>query len=463
MRVVQFAADGVGDKSYLIVAEERGCAAVVDAQRDVWTYLDEAERLAVRITHAFDTHVHNDFVSGSRSLHELTDAIVVQGQASFGYPVRHVRDGERVDVGGAFAMLALHTPGHTFQHVSYALEDGGNVVGLFTGGSLLIDTIGRTDLVSPGATEELARAQRASLLRLLEFPGATEVFATHGAGSFCSAGNAPDRNTSSISLEKNGNRAAQIALTEDEDAFVRFALHGLTEYPAYYAHMAPINLAGAAPLVTLPKLEPLDPRRAYELQRHGAALVDSRASLDFVRGFPRGARSMPLGESFAGYVGMVLPFDDELVLVLADDDDWRRAQGQLNRIGFDRARGYVAGGFPGWARADLPVDRLSAITIEQLHDLHKSSEADLVDVRFEPEWRNGHVPGATHLPIGVLPARLGDVSQTDGRRLVTMCAGGTRATLAASLLKRVGYDPLVVASGGFGEWQKHGWPTAHEH
>lgn len=252
-------------------------------------------------------------------------------------------------------------------------------------------------------------------------------------------------------------------MTEDENAFVRFALHGLTEYPAYYAHMAPINLAGAVPLVTLPKLEPLDPHRAYEVQRRGVALVDSRTSLDFVRGFPRGARSMPLGESFAGYVGMVLPFDDELVLVLANDDDWRRVQGQLIRIGFDRARGYVGGGFPAWERADLPVDRLSAITVEQLHALHKASKAEIVDVRFEPEWRNGHVPGATHLPIGTLPARLGDVTQANGRRLVTMCAGGTRATLAATLLKRVGYDPLVVASGGFGEWQQHGWPISHEH
>ena len=462
MKVLRFAADGVGDQSYMVVDETCGCAAVIDAQRDVWTYLDEADRLGVKITHAFDTHVHNDFVSGSRSLHELTDATVVQGEASFAYPVRHVHDGDHIDVGSAFTMRALHTPGHTFAHMSYALEVAGTVVGLFTGGSLLVDTIGRTDLVSPGATEQLARAQRASLLRLLEYSGETEIFATHGAGSFCSAGDAPDRSASSIELEKRGNRAVHVALTEDEDAFVRFALHGLTEYPAYYSHMAPINLAGAAPLVKLPTLEPLDPRRAHELQERGASIVDARASLDFVRGFPRGARSMPLGDSFAGYVGMVLPFDDELVLVLPNDDDWRRAQGQLLRIGFDRARGYVAAGFPAWERAGLPVDRLTAITIEDLHHRDKAREALVVDVRFGPEWRGGHVPGATHLAIGTLAARLGDVPPAGDRKLVTMCAGGTRATLAASMLKRVGYDPLVVASGGFHEWNDHGWPVSHD-
>jgi len=312
------------------------------------------------------------------------------------------------------------------------------------------------------APQRLARDQRTSLLKLFEFPDENEVFPTHGAGSFCSAGDVPERETTSIGREKRDNAAARIALSDDDDAFVRFALHGLTAFPAYYAHMAPLNLAGTPAVSRLPEPEPLHPRNALALPESGVSLVDARRSIDFVRAFPRGARSIPLGDSFAGYVGMVLPFDDRLVLVLPNDDDWRRAQTQLLRIGFDRASGYVLGGFTSWEREGLPVDRLRTVTIDKLHALHKDGLAAIVDVRYDPEWRGGHIVGSTHIPIGILPARLGDVPSFDGKRLVAMCAGGMRATLAGSLLKRIGLDPFVVNDGGFSEWTERGWPTSSE-
>jgi len=460
MRVQQFLADGVSDRSYLMIDEKSGSAAVVDAQRDVWTYLDAADAAGVKIRFAFDTHVHNDFVSGSHALAELAGATVVQAAgAGIRYPVCEVRDGDVVEISSAIAIRALHTPGHTFHHTSFVIEEDGKPVAVFTGGSLLVETIGRTDLVSPGSTEQLARAQRASLLKLLNFPDETEVFPTHGAGSFCSAGDAPVRETTSIGREKRDNAAAKLAMTGDEDAFVRFALHGLTAYPAYYAHMAPLNIAGPVVFDKLPELEALDARKAFELQAAGRPLVDARRSVVFTQGFARGARSIPLGDSFAGYIGMVLPFNDALVLVLPSDDDWRRAQAQLIRIGFDRAAGFVRGGQPAWAAAGLPVDRLNVVTIEHLHEMDRAGDAEIVDVRYDPEWRGGHVIGATHIAIGALPARLGDVPVPNGKQLVTMCAGGTRAVLAGSLLKRVGFEPSVVAAGGFGEWADHGWPS----
>ncbi|MEO6989950.1 MAG: rhodanese-like domain-containing protein [Candidatus Baltobacteraceae bacterium] len=463
MHVLKFVADGVSDRSYMIVDAAGGVAAVVDAQRDVWTYLDEAERLGVRITHAFDTHVHNDFISGSRSLAEVAGTTVVQAQgAGFEYPVHQVCDGDRIEL-GHFVVRALHTPGHTPHHTSWVVEERGRPVGVFTGGSLLVETIGRTDLVSPGATEGMARAQRASLLKLLDFPDDTEVFPTHGAGSFCSAGEAPDREITSIGREKRDNAAARIAMFEDEDAFVRHALHGLPGYPAYYAHMAPANRRGQLPpLLALPPLEALDPRKAHELQRRGVALVDARKALDFVAGYPEGARSIPLGDSFAGYVGWMLPFDAEMVFVFQNDEDWRRAQGQLVRIGFDRAEGFVAGGFPAWSAAGLPVDCLQSLDLDELHRRHRAGEIVLLDVRQDAEWRSGHVPGAAHIPIGTLPARLGDVPFGNGVRVATVCASGMRATIAASLLKRIGIDPLVVARGGVEDWAERGWPIQRE-
>ncbi|GAC1420647.1 MAG: MBL fold metallo-hydrolase [Candidatus Velthaea sp.] len=463
MRVITFAADGVSDHSYMLVDDATKTAAVIDAQRDVWTYLDEADLHGLTIRFAFDTHVHNDFISGSRALSDVTGAVVVQAAGSnIEYPVRFVADGDRIDV-GAFAVRAMLTPGHTAHHMSWVIEEDGHPIGIFTGGSLLVETVGRTDLVSPGETEPLARAQRASLLRMLDLPDDTEVFPTHGAGSFCSAGDVPDRATTSIGREKRDNEAVRIAMHEDEDAFVRHALHGLPGHPAYYAHMAPANRIGTLPpLLRLPAMEPLDPRLAHDLQRSGAAVVDARSSLSFVEGFPRGARSIPLGDSFAGYVGWVLPFDSPLVLVFETPDDWRRAQGQLVRIGYDNARGFVDGGFPAWRNAGLPTDRLESLDIVELHRRHKSGELIVLDVRQDAEWRTGHVPGAAHIAIGMIPSRLGDVPARTQERVVTMCAGGMRATLAASLLKRVGFDPLVLADGGIHEWEHHGWPVVTE-
>ncbi|GAC1534880.1 MAG: rhodanese-like domain-containing protein [Candidatus Velthaea sp.] len=463
MRVIQFAADGVSDQSYMLVDLETKTAAVVDAQRDVWTYLDEADAQGLKIRFAFDTHVHNDFISGSRSLGEVTGATVVQAAGSnIEYPARFVSDGDRIDL-GACTVRAMLTPGHTAHHMSWVVEEDARPIGIFTGGSLLVATVGRTDLVSPGETESLARAQRSSLLKMLELPDDTEVFPTHGAGSFCSAGDVPDRATTSIGREKRDNEAVRIAMHGDEDAFVRHALHGLPGHPAYYAHMAPANRAGALPpLLRLPVMEPLDPRVAYDLQRSGAAIVDARSSLAFVDGFPRGARSIPLGDSFAGYVGWVLPFDSPIVLVFENSQDWRRAQGQLVRIGYDNARGFVDGGFPAWRTADLPTDRLTSIDVAELHRKHKSGDVIVLDVRQDAEWRTGHVPGAAHIAIGMIPSRLGDVPTITGERVATMCAGGMRATLAASLLKRVGFDPLVLANGGIHEWEQNGWPIVGE-
>jgi hydroxyacylglutathione hydrolase len=463
MRVIHFAADGVGDQSYMLVDQETQTAAVIDAQRDIWTYLDEADAHGLTIRFVFDTHVHNDFISGSRSLAEAAGAVVVQAAgADLHYPVRSASDGDRIDL-GACTIRAMLTPGHTPHHMSWVVEERGRPVGIFTGGSLLVETVGRTDLVSPCETEGLARAQRASLLKMLDLPDDTEVFPTHGAGSFCSAGEVPDRATTSIGREKRNNEAVRIATHEDEDAFVRHALHGLPGYPAYYAHMAPANRAGELPpLLQLPVMEPLDPRLAYDLQRGGAALVDARSSLAFVAGFPRGARSIPLGDSFAGYVGWVLPFDSPLVLVFENPEDWRRAQGQLVRIGYDNALGFIEGGFPAWSSAELPSDRLESLGVAELHRRHKNGDVVLLDVRQDAEWRSGHVPGAAHIAIGMLPARLGDVPSGEGMRVATMCASGMRATLAASLLKRVGFDPLVLADGGIHEWEQQGWPIVSE-
>jgi len=461
IRVKQYLADGLGDSSYLVVDDERKVATVIDPQRDVWRYLDEAARDGCALTHSFDTHVHNDFVSGSFALQEFADTRVVAGAgANFSFAFHSVRDGESIEVGG-ITLTALHTPGHTPEHMSYALatRDGG-MRGIFTGGSLIVGSAGRTDLLGAGETELLTRLQRGSLRRLAGLPADLPVYPTHGQGSFCSAQESDDGRTTTIGRERAQNAAVRVALDQDEDAFVRHQLRGLPAYPAYYAHMAPLNRRGAPSIgARLPELTPVDPHHAFAMQERGTLIVDARRSAELGDGYPRGATAISLGDSFASYVGWVLPFNAELLLVLPSDREARRAHIQLFRIGFDRCAGFVAGGFNAWRAAGLPQSALDLVDLKEARDLLESGRVLLLDVRQDHEWAQGHVPGAVHVPVGELPRRLGDIP--DGRPVMTMCASGLRATMAATIIRRVGMEPKAIL-GGVGDWRARGWPLESE-
>lgn len=458
LRIKQFVAEGLGDASYMIIDDERKTAAVIDPQRDIWQYLDEAEKARLTITHSFDTHVHNDFLSGSLSLSELARTTVVAGAgAKFSFDYHAVRDGDRVDLGTSL-VTAVHTPGHTPEHMAYVVTSGNAAIeGIFTGGSLVVGAAGRTDLLGVGETEWLTRMQRASLRRLASYDDAAPVFPTHGEGSFCSAGAPGGDRTTTIGRERLQNAALRIALTEDEDAFVRHQLRGLPAYPAYYAHMAPLNRRGVPPIGTrLPELRGVAPTAARGLQQRGVLLVDARNATEVAAGYPGGATAIQFGDSFAAYVGWVLPFNAELVLVLPKSDVARRAQTQLIRIGFDRCAGYVEGGFAAWRDAGLPVAALERVELTAAKQLLDAGDVLLLDVRDESEWDAGHVPGAAHIHIGELPKRLGDVPAD--RSLLTMCATGMRATMAATIMKRFGFAPRPIA-GGFDDWKARGWPS----
>lgn len=459
LRIRQYVAQGLGDSSYAIIDDDRKTAAVIDPQRDIWQYLDDAAADRLTVTHAFDTHVHNDYLSGTYSLAELVGARVVAGAgANFSFDYHAMHDGDRIDLGTS-TITAIHTPGHTVDHMAYVLATkDGAVVGIFTGGSLLVGSAGRTDLLGAGEAEPLTRLQRASLLRLASFGDDTTIYPTHGEGSFCAAGETHGERTTTIGRERMNNAALRTALTEDEDTFVRNQLQGLPAFPAYYAHMAPLNRKGVHAIGwRLPELRPVSPAKAFDLQRHGILLVDARNAVDFAKGYPRGATSIQFGDSFAAYVGWVLPFDSELVLVLPQRETAPRAQTQLIRIGFDRCAGYVDGGFDAWRSAGLPVNALEAIDVTEAHDYLENGEVVLLDVRDDSEWERGHVPNAAHIHIGQLPKRLGDVPAQ--KTILTMCATGMRATMAASIIRRFGMEPKPVI-GGFDEWRAQGWPVA---
>lgn len=419
----------LGDRSYL--AHDGDVALVVDPQRDVDRVTALAARRGVRITHVAETHMHNDYVSGGLTLAQSFDADYLVNAAE---PVRFdrtgVRDGDSIVVSDRLRLHVLATPGHTFNHVSFALESDGVVVAAFTGGSLLYRSTGRTDLLGPDHTDALSRAQYASARRLArELPDRTPIFPTHGFGSFCSVDQS-DVQASTIGEEKRHNPV----LTLEEQAYVDSLLAGLDTWPAYYAHMGPANLAGA----TAPDLSPPGRADAAEIRRRieaGEWVVDLRSRVAFAAGHVPGTLCFTLGGSFASYLGWMIPWGTPLTLLGETAEQVAEAQRELVRIGIDRPAAAATGGPDAWA-GEEPLASLRLAGFRDLADRRSGErggrEPVVLDVRRRLEWEDGHVEGALHIPFNELPGRLGEVT-TPGEVWV-YCHSGYRATVAASLL-----------------------------
>src|SRR5215472_2795932 len=374
VEVLQIETPTLGDRSYL--AHDGGVAVVIDPQRDIDRVTALAERRGVRITHVAETHVHNDYVSGGLALsREAGAAYLVSAADPVSFAREPVRDGDIVEIGPTLRLRALATPGHTFNHLSYALEAGGQVTGVFTGGSLLFGSTGRPDLLGPASTPALARAQHASARRLAsELPDSAEIFPTHGFGSFCAATQAQSA-SSTIGQEKQLNPA----LTLDEGAYVEALLAGLDAYPSYYAHMAPANLAGPGRA----DLSPPRPAGAGQIRRaidSGEWVVDLRSRVAFCAGYVPGSFSFPLDGSFATYLGWVLPWGTPVTLLGETPEQVAQAQRELARIGIDRPAGAAAGRPEQWSGA-RPLARLRRATFGDLAAAGRAGPASCRRVR----------------------------------------------------------------------------------
>jgi hydroxyacylglutathione hydrolase len=459
--VEQFYLAGLGHQSYLVSDEASEAAAVIDPRRDVAGYLEAAERHSVRITHILETHLHNDYVSGARELAAKTDATIVfsaAGQAA--YAQRHVHDGDRVAV-GALTFQVLATPGHTPEHVSYALSErtGDPPSAIFTGGSLLAAGIGRTDLLGPKMTIALTRQQYHSVRRLLTtMPGEAIVYPTHGSGSFCGAQTIGSLRSSTIAAEVAGN---PVMLARDEGDFVRSQPASYGEFPAYYAHMRALNQAGPRILGDLPVPAAREPSAVWEAIRNGTPLIDGRRRDQFAAAHIPGSLNIESSdEDFATYIGWLLPFNTSLMLLIVDEEGRREAVVQLIRIGYERVEGYVAGGFAAWEAAALPVERFAHASVPELaRRLKRGEPLSVADVRREAEWREGHVPDAIHVHIGDLPSHLASLP-TD-RPIATICRSGFRAAIAASMIAATGREVISI-DGGMPDWQRLGLPVADD-
>jgi rhodanese-related sulfurtransferase len=430
--------EGLGNSAYLVDLGD-GRALAVDVSRDLRAVHAAAAKRGLEVAFAADTHMHADFLSGAVQLAATQGARIlasVAGDREFTHT--GLRDRDEVDLGG-LRLRALSTPGHTHEHISFLLLDGDREVGVFTGGSLIVGSAARTDLVSAERTDELTRAQYASLQGLAALPGHVEVWPTHGAGSFCSAPPGADR-TSTIARELATN---PLLAATDENAFVAQLLGSLGSYPDYFRRLGEVNRIGPPVLDGQPVLTPLDADRIRRELTEGAVVVDVRPLPHFAAGHVRGALSIPLRPVFASWLGWLAPHDRPLIIVRDDDQDPDEILWQSLKIGYDTIIGALDGGIDAWVAAGQDAVRTPLLSP------HDVDGRQVLDVRQRAEFEGGHLPGALHIELGEVPDRASDVPD---RPTVVMCGHGERAMGAASLLEAAGHRDLVVLDGGPGDW-----------
>jgi len=445
----------LGDRSYLVHDGE--VAFVVDPQRDIDRVLELLEDHGVRLTHVFETHIHNDYVTGGLALARRTGAAYfVNEDDEVSFERTPIRDGQAVEVGRRMRVTALATPGHTYTHLSYALTDGADEleesVAVFSGGSLLYGATGRPDLLGEEHTHDLVRHQHASAHRLADLlPDEAGVFPTHGFGSFCSTNSGEASQSGSTESTIGQERKSNPVLTQDEETYVKELLAGLGAWPAYYAHMAPANAAGpSAPDLSLPA--PADPDELRHRIEAGEWVVDLRNRTAFAAGHVRGTLNFGLDGGFATYLGWLISWGTPVTLLGETPEAVAEAQRELVRIGIDRPAAHATGGPKDWTTEELAG--FATATFADLAQVRHHREVVVLDVRREEEHDAASIAGAVNVPLHELTRRVGEVPAGE---VWVHCAGGYRASVAASVLDAAGRT-LVAIDDSFDNAEKVGLP-----
>ncbi|HEY5890379.1 MAG TPA: MBL fold metallo-hydrolase [Acidimicrobiia bacterium] len=436
MEIRTIRTEGLGDSTYVVAHD--GLGIVVDPQRDIDRFLPVIEELDIEVRWVMETHLHNDYVSGAPDLaRALGSELIIPAGAAPVY--RHTPAFHREDLlSGGLTIRPIHTPGHTPEHVSYLILVDGVETAVFSGGSLLVGSAGRSDLLGMDRADTLARLQFRSINRLAALPAETRLYPTHGAGSFCTAtvaGNAD----STIGVEVRTN---PVLTHRDEDAFAAAHLSGLAPFPDYYQHMGPANLQGrpapdlhAPPTVEAGHLDDID----------DVVVVDARSRTEFASGHIPGSIAVELRKDFGVWVGWMIPFNSPLVLVLNQNQDLDEAQRQLARIGFDRVVGVIRD-LDEWASRLVGHEVVN--TGEAIHMLGEGVQ--LLDVRAPTDWAFGTVPGSITCYTPDLADSIPETIDQD-RPVLIACESGYRATIAASVLEGRGYQPVVLVGAGVPE------------
>lgn len=438
MEIVQFVAEGLGDSSYLVASG--GIAAVIDPQRDIRPFVAAAEQRNARIAFAFETHVHNDYLSGGRELAALGARVVAPKAADLQFPHLGLGDGETIDLGGV-TLRAMAAPGHTYEHTAYlALDERGEPRGAFTGGALLMAAAGRSDLLGPDHTERLLRLQWDSAQRIQKAltPGSA-IMPTHGAGSFCSSAGACGERMGPLAVELGRNPALA---SPSFEAFRAIQVASPAPIPGYYRHMAPMNQAGPQVWGAAPTPEPLEPGKLEALVGQGVHVIDARRRGDFAAAHVPGTVSIEDDGSLLAYTGWVVPFNAPVALVTYDAAQAQRLTVDLFRIGYEDVRGFLP--FADWQAEGRPATGIEAVSPRQVAQTLAAGDTPVLDVRFSSEQDDLPLPGTLRRPIDQVHDWIADAP--DGATIV--CASGYRSSVAASLLEARGRAVRACVAGG---------------
>jgi hydroxyacylglutathione hydrolase len=456
--------------SYLIACEKTGEAIVIDPNRDIQTYVRGAAAHRMRIRYVTETHIHADFLSGSRELAQAIGAKLLLSDHggddwSYAYSAfdgaQLVRDGETISV-GKVRLDVLHTPGHTPEHICFLITDtavGDRPMGIISGDFLFVGDVGRPDLLEraanvSGSMERAARQLYASLKRLASFPDYLQVWPGHGAGSACgkALGAVPQ---TTLGYERLYNPALQV---ETEDDFVRWVLSDQPEPPRYFAEMKRLNRDGppAAPEIVIHRS---DANAIEEAVAAGAWVVDVRSSKDFAREHVPGTINIPSSKSLVTYAGTVLSYDRPIVIIAKTQDQAVTVLRQLRLIGLDQSTGVATlEVFQQLKSAGRPMQSVRLIEPRALADKLEANGTRVIDVRGRSEWNHGHLPNATHIYLGDIE-NAARTLQLD-EPIVVHCQSGTRSSIAASLLMARGFTNVANLAGGFDAWRRAGLPVA---
>ena len=437
-RVEVVRAGELGNASFVVADPDRGVGVVIDPLRDIDRYLDLASSLSVRLTHALDTHLHNDFVSGRREL-----------RAEVGSNINELASGGELGLGN-LTLRAVHTPGHTADHKAYLLLEGGRPQALFSGGAVMLGAIARTDLFGPHLARHLALEALSTLhVRLRSLPDDLRVYPTHGSGSFCGTGGRSGHETT-LGQERQFNPFFRLT---DVMPFLALALNQ-PRYPTYYRDMAAIN-RGGPPLIgrSTPPLVSLTATEVARMIDDGAAVVDVREGRDYDRGHIPGSYSIGIDGPVSTWVGWLIARGRPIVLVGDSDHDLRKAQRELLRIGFDTIAGFLDGGVDAWRSSGRDISTFETVDVEDMAQWVLSAEPmTVVDTRDEHEWVSGHVPGAVHMYVPDVPHRAGEIPRD--APVAVHCASGYRAGISASLLEQAGLTRIIHVNGEYSDWDR---------
>ncbi|MBK7433157.1 MAG: MBL fold metallo-hydrolase [Chitinophagaceae bacterium] len=450
--------------SYFIGCQKAGVAAVIDPKRDVDTYIEIAKANNMTITHIFETHIHADFLTGSRELAQLTGAglyLSDEGGPGWEYEFPHqgLKDGTVVQLGN-LTFEVLHTPGHTPESISFLLTDNpasDKPVMLFTGDFVFVGDIGRPDLLEKAAgmkgTQEIGAHQMyASIKKFDALPDYIQVWPGHGAGSACgkALGAVP---STTVGYEKARNWAFQYAA--DEPGFVQYLLTDQPEPPRYFAMMKHLNKVDRPLLTEVPKQKKLSLEELKAALDQGIKLIDARPKSEFAAGFIPGSINIQGNNSFATWAGWFLKYDEPFIL-LADESQLDDLTRKLMRIGLDQVLGYIPS-TEQWTKAGGNLQTAAVISLEEAKKRITNNGVQLVDLRGASEYNAGHIQKAEHVFVGTLPEHLDKLSRD--KPVIIYCQGGDRASIAYSILAKNGFTNVSNFSGGINEWVNTGEPV----